>query len=95
MSLRGVYFALLPADVEKLRNAENDEQVRQVRAVIQDDIDERWDEPWLFRSTRAGPESIGASLTADWRSTTGNIRCARVLSVASNSMQGMISWSRS
>lgn len=46
MSQRGVYFALLPVDVEKLRNAENDEQLR---AVIQDDIEERWDESWLFQ----------------------------------------------
>jgi len=42
MSERGVYFALLAVDVEKLRNAEND---KQLRAVIQDDIEERWDEP--------------------------------------------------
>ena len=46
MSQRGVYFGLLPSDVEKLRKAENDERLR---AVIQDDIEERWDEPWLFQ----------------------------------------------
>ena len=49
MSQRGVYFALLPVDVEKLRDAENDEQLR---AVIQDDLEERWDEPWLFQTDK-------------------------------------------
>lgn len=49
MPQRGVYFALLPVDVEKLRNAESDEQLR---AVIQDDIEERWDEPWLFQTDK-------------------------------------------
>ena len=46
MSQRGVYFALLPVDVDKLRNAGNDEELL---GVIQDEIEERWDEPWLFQ----------------------------------------------
>ena len=50
MSERGVYFALLPDDVVKLRNARNDEDVR---SVVQDDIEERWDEAWLFQIDKA------------------------------------------
>jgi len=49
MAQRGVYFALLPSDVQKLRDAQNDEQLL---AVIQDDIEERWDEPWLFQTDK-------------------------------------------
>jgi hypothetical protein len=49
MSQRGVYFALFPADVQKLHDADNDEQLL---AVIQDDIEERWDEPWLFQTDK-------------------------------------------
>jgi Domain of unknown function (DUF1877) len=49
MSQRGVYFALLPADVQKLRDAKNDQQLL---AVIQDDIEERWDEEWLFQTDK-------------------------------------------
>jgi hypothetical protein len=49
MSQRGVYFALLPADVQKLREAATDDQLL---AVIQDDIEERWDEPWLFETDK-------------------------------------------
>src|SRR5262245_28821520 len=49
MAQRGVYFALLPSDVQKLRDAQNDVQLL---AVIQDDIEERWDEPWLFQTDK-------------------------------------------
>ena len=49
MPQRGVYFALLPSDVAKLRDAPSDEQLL---AVIQDDIEERWDEPWLFQTDK-------------------------------------------
>jgi len=49
MAQRGVYFALLPTDVQKLRDAQNDEQLL---AVIQDDIEEKWDEPWLFQTDK-------------------------------------------
>ena len=46
MSQRGVYFALLPPDVQKLRTAVNDFALL---SVIQDGIEERWDESWLFQ----------------------------------------------
>jgi hypothetical protein len=49
MSQRGVHFALLPTDVQRLRNAENDVELL---AVIQDDIEERWEEPWLFQTDK-------------------------------------------
>ena len=49
MAQRGVHFALLPIDVQKLRDAQNDAQLL---AAIQDDIEERWDEPWLFQTDK-------------------------------------------
>jgi hypothetical protein len=49
MSYRGVHFALLPEDVQKLRNAADDEQLL---VVVQEDIEERWDEPWLFQTDK-------------------------------------------
>jgi len=49
MPRRGVYFALVSDDVEKLLNADSDERLR---AVIQDDIEERWDESWLFQTDK-------------------------------------------
>ena len=49
MAHRGVYFALLPTDVQKLRDVQSDEQLL---AVIQDDIEERWDEPCLFQTDK-------------------------------------------
>jgi hypothetical protein len=49
VSQRGVYFGLLPDDVRKLRSAAKGDQLL---AVIQDDIEERWDEPWLFQTDK-------------------------------------------
>jgi hypothetical protein len=49
MSHRGVYFALLPEDVERLRAVRSDQELL---SVIQDDIEERWDETWLFQTDK-------------------------------------------
>jgi hypothetical protein len=50
MAQRGVFFALLAEDVAKLRAAATDEELLQ---VVSDDIEERWDEPWLFQTDKA------------------------------------------
>jgi hypothetical protein len=44
MACRGVYFALSNDEAQKLLNAKGDAAVL---AVIQEDIEERWDEEWL------------------------------------------------
>jgi hypothetical protein len=49
MSQRGVYFALTSEDAQKVREAKND---LTLRSVIQDDIEERWDEEWLFQTDK-------------------------------------------
>jgi hypothetical protein len=49
MGQRGVHFALLPDDVRKLREAGDDEQLL---GVVQDDIEARWDRPWLFQTDK-------------------------------------------
>jgi hypothetical protein len=50
MSQRGVYFALLQPEVAKLRQAHSDADVL---AIIQDNIEERWDTAWLFQTDKA------------------------------------------
>lgn len=59
MSQRGVYFALALADVEALRGAIDDAALL---AVVQDEIEERWDERWLFQ-TDTGWAAIHRCLT--------------------------------
>jgi len=50
MSQRGVFFALLEADAARLQNARTDADLL---AIIQDDIEERWDVTWLFQADKA------------------------------------------
>jgi hypothetical protein len=50
MSQRGVYFAITDPDVKMLRSAQTD---RDLLTVIQDEIEERWDEAWLFQTDKA------------------------------------------
>lgn len=50
MACRGVHFAITGADAERLLAAPNDGAVL---GIVQDEIDERWDEDWLFQSDKA------------------------------------------
>ncbi len=50
MACRGVYFALNGKDVQNLLNANGDEEVME---VVQEDIEERWDENWLQETDKA------------------------------------------
>jgi len=50
MSQRGVFFALLDPDAARLRQAHTDVDLR---AIIEDEIEERWDTAWLFQMDKA------------------------------------------
>ena len=50
MGCRGVYFALTEDDVKKLVGADSDVTVKK---VVQEDIEERWDEDWLQQTDKA------------------------------------------
>jgi len=50
VACRGVYFALTEDDVKKLIGANGDVEVRE---VIQEDIEQRWDEQWLQETDKA------------------------------------------
>jgi uncharacterized protein DUF1877 len=50
MSQRSVFFALLEADAARLRDARTDADLL---AIVQDDIEERWDVAWLFQADKA------------------------------------------
>jgi len=50
MSQRGVFFAVVDTDVVKLRGAASDPELL---AIIQDDIEEKWDVEWLFQTDKA------------------------------------------
>ena len=50
MSCRGVHFALTPEEYEKLLSAKTDESVIE---IIQEEIEEKWDEDWLLETDKA------------------------------------------
>jgi hypothetical protein len=50
MACRGVYFAITEADAERLLTAPNDDEVLQ---IVQDEIEERWDQDWLYETDKA------------------------------------------
>jgi hypothetical protein len=50
MACRGVHFAITDSDAERLLTAPSDHAVL---GIIQDEIEERWDEDWLYQSDKA------------------------------------------
>jgi hypothetical protein len=50
MACRGVHFAITKIDGDRLLTASDDHAVLH---IIQDDIEERWDEDWLYQSDKA------------------------------------------
>ncbi len=50
MACRGVHFAITQADLEHLLTAGSDQAVLQ---IVQDDIEERWEQDWLYQSDKA------------------------------------------
>jgi hypothetical protein len=50
MACRGVHFALTKADADRLLAATSDGEVL---GILQDEIEERWEEDWLFESDKA------------------------------------------
>ena len=50
MACRGVHFAITKIDADRLLSAPSDEAVL---AIVQDDIEERWDEDWLYQSDKS------------------------------------------
>ena len=91
MAQQGVYFALLPSDLQRLRDAENDEQLL---AVVQDDIEERWDEPWLFQTDKGWAGIHVVSQTANSRTTMATILCVRAFLAVNSCIRETISWCR-
>lgn len=50
MACRGVHFAIDRTEAERLLTAPSDEAVL---AIVQDEIEERWDEEWLYQTDKA------------------------------------------
>jgi len=50
MSCRGVHFAITDEDLGLLLAAQSDDQIRE---LISDGIEERWDEDWLIQTDKA------------------------------------------
>jgi len=50
MACRGVHFAITSADANRLLAASSEDEVLR---IIQDDIEEKWDEEWLYESDKA------------------------------------------
>ncbi|MGC4056433.1 MAG: YfbM family protein [Paludibaculum sp.] len=50
MASRGVHFAIERTDAERLLSAASDEAVL---AIVQDEIEERWEEEWLYQTDKA------------------------------------------
>ena len=50
MACRGVHFAITQGDADRLLRATSDESVLE---IVQEDIEQRWDEGWLYESDKA------------------------------------------
>jgi len=50
MACRGVFFALTAKDVKRLLAAESDDDVLE---IVEEEIEERWDEDWLQETDKA------------------------------------------
>ncbi len=50
MACRGVLFAIEPDEAARLLTAASDDEVL---AIVQDEIEERWDEAWLVQLDKA------------------------------------------
>ena len=50
MACRGVHFAIAESEATRLLSADNDLGVLE---IIQDEIEERWDEDWLYQTDKA------------------------------------------
>jgi len=49
MACRGVHFAIAEVDAKRLLSAPSDDAILE---IIQDDIEERWEEEWLYQSDK-------------------------------------------
>ncbi len=75
MACRGVHFALTPSETEALLSAADDGKLIE---IIQEEIEERWDDEWLFESDKSW-DAIHRCLTDGTLDPDGSIRGKCVL----------------
>ena len=65
MSCRGVHFAIVDSDVNRLKKARSNDEVIE---IVQDEIEEKWDREWLCETDKAW-DAIHRCLTGGGLST--------------------------